>query len=83
MLVGDDYVAESFELSFTAGDTFDLTGCVMIQTNNDNFLEGDHDFIVLVNNISPNGAVVANENFTVTITDADDGGHLLCCQPLS
>ena len=79
-----DYVAGIYVLMFTEGTALnDIMECVTIETINDNVLEGDHDFVVLVDDISPNGAVVANENFTVTITDADDGGHLLCCQPLS
>ena len=77
MLLGPhDYTAGPYEISFTAGDTFNLTGCAMIPTADDDILEGDHEFSVGVDDISPDGAVtVSGGDFTVTITD-DDGGHL-------
>ena len=71
-----DYVAGLHVLMFTEGTALnDIMECVTIETMNDNVLEGDHDFVVLVDDISPNGAVVASENLTVTITDTADGGH--------
>ena len=54
----------------TGTDT--LEDCVMIQTLDDIVLEGDHEFSVGVDGISPPGAVTATESFSVTITD-DDG----------
>ena len=54
---------------------FPLEECVMIETVDDDALEGNHDFSVRVDRISPDGVVTANwESFTVTITDAADGG---------
>ena len=47
----------------------------MIQTSQDLILEGDHDFSVLVENVTPNGALTHSDIFTVTITDAADGGY--------
>ena len=49
----------------------------MIETVVDNVLEGNHDFSVWVDNISPDGAVTASGEFTVTITDAADGEFLM------
>ena len=76
LIIDEDYVAGLHVLMFTEGTALnDIMECVTIATINDNVLEGDHDFIVLVDDISPNGAVVASENLTVTITDTADGGH--------
>ena len=69
----NDYTAGQYEISFTEGDTFDLTGCADIPTIDDAVLEGDHDFVVSVYDITPNGPVTASGDFTVTITDAADG----------
>ena len=69
----NDYTAGQYEITFMAGDTFDLMGCVDIPTIDDMVLEGDHDFIVSVYDITPDGAVTASGDFTVTITDAADG----------
>ena len=74
-VIDQDYVAGIYVLTFTEGTALNVMECVTIETINDNVLEGDHDFVVLVDDISPNGAVVASENLTVTITDAADGGH--------
>ena len=69
-------MAGPYEISFTEGDTFILMGCAMIQTNDDDILEGDHEFSVGVDVISPDGAVtVSGGDFTVTITD-NDGGRM-------
>ena len=53
----------------------------MIETFSDTLLEGDHDFSVIFDGASPDGAVIFDiENFTVTITDSSDGELI---QPLS
>ena len=69
----NDYTAGQYEISFTEGDSFNLMGCANIPTIDDMVLEGDHDFIVSVYDITPDGAVTASGDFTVTITDAADG----------
>ena len=72
-----DYTAGPYEILFSTSDAFPLEGCAMIPTNDDNVLEGDHDFSVGVDVISPDGAVtVSGGDFTVTITD-DDGQQML------
>ena len=77
ILVADgDYTAGPYEILFYISDTFPLEGCTMIPTADDNVLEGDHDFSVGVDDISPGGAVtVSGGDFTVTITD-DDGQQM-------
>ena len=71
-----DYTAGPYHIMFSAGDNFPLEGCTLIPTNDDNVLEGDHDFSVGVDDISPDGAVtVSGANITVTITD-NDGRNL-------
>ena len=72
-----DYTAGPYEILFSAGDTFPLEGCAMIPTNDDDILEGDHDFSVGVDDISPEGTVtVSGGDFSVTITD-NDGQQML------
>ena len=69
---GGDYTAGPYEISFAAGTMLELMGCAMIQTIDDDVLEGDHEFSVGVDDISPDGAVtVSGANITVTITDND------------
>ena len=63
---------------FTNGASFPLNDCVMIQTNDNDRLKGSIDFSVGIGDISPDGAVTADKNFTVTITD-NDGGLMFSC----
>ena len=48
-------------------------GCASIPTLQDLALEGDHDFIVSIDSVTPNNAVTigAQSMHTVTITDND------------
>ena len=75
---GDDFVVGQLEISFTSGTMFNLTGCTIIQTNDDSALEGDHEFVVGVDEVAlanaADGRVTAQVGeFTVTITDSADG----------
>lgn len=66
-----DYIGGPFEIMFTAGTSFPLDDCVIIETVDDNISEGDHEFSVGVDGISPDGAVTTSDSFTVKITDND------------
>ena len=59
---------------FAEGATpFPLMECVEIDTEEDNFLEGDHDFTVVIMDTTPNDSVVIAEpsSHVVTINDND------------
>ena len=68
---GDDYIAEQFQIVFSEGTLLPIEECISVVTIEDDMLEGDHDFNVNVEAISPEGAVDNSVNFTVTITDND------------
>ena len=79
VFIGDDFTVGQPEISFTSGTMFNLMGCTMIQTVDDALLEGNHEFVVGVDEVALNNAadgrvtVQAGEEFTVTITDSADG----------
>ena len=74
---GDDFMPGPHEISFAAYTNFALWGCIIIETNDDNILEGNHDFIVDVDvaalAVGTDNRVTASGEFTVTITDSGDG----------
>ena len=52
-----------------------LMGCTMIPTTDDDILEGDHNFSVAIDSISPDGAVSITglNDHMIIITDDADG----------
>ena len=70
----DDFDDDTYTVVFAEGATpFPLTECVGIDTDEDSFLEGDHDFTVVIMDTAPNDAVVIAEpsSHVVTINDND------------
>ena len=64
-------------MSFTAGTTFPLNGCITeIPTVDDNALEGDHEFTVYIGNVTPNDGVAFDPADTHVVTIIDDDGML-------
>ena len=62
-----DYVFDpSTQLAFTAGS---LSACVDIQILDDNDVEGDHDFEVLITDVTLGTVLITSSVTTVTITD--------------
>ena len=54
------------ELPFTAGS---LSACIDIQILDDNDVEGDHDFEILITDVTLGTVLIASSVTTVTITD--------------
>ena len=60
---------------FAQGATpFPLMECVGIDTDEDNFLEGDHNFSVIIMDATPNDAVVIAEPSTHMVIINDNDG---------
>ena len=60
-----------------AGATFPLSGCITgIPTVDDNALEGDHEFSVSIDSVTPNDAVTFNPADTHVVTIIDNDGML-------
>ena len=60
-----------------AGATFPLTGCITgIPTVDDGVLEGDHEFSVLIDSVTPNDAVTFEPADTHVVTIMDNDGML-------
>ena len=68
----EDYIPPvGFNVTFTAdGLTGDTTQCTMISTIDDDILEGDHDFTVMVDSASPDVVTVGTpSSATATLLD--------------
>ena len=64
---------------FTVGSTFPATKCINISTAQDDFLEGDHDFLVYIVSTMLNDAVTISSPSTHMVTiDDDDGAYVAC-----
>ena len=69
-----DYSGGPYQIRFTEGDPIPHSICAMISTTNDDLLEGDHNFTVAIDTITPTEVVtVIASSFSVTITDDADG----------
>ena len=70
----DDYIPPTdFNVTFAAdGLMGDTTQCAMISTTNDDVLEGDHDFTVIVDSTTPDVVTVGTpSSATATLLDND------------
>ena len=73
----DDFAANTYTVSFAAGDTFPLMGCISgIPTVDDDALEGDHEFSVSIDSVTPNDAVSFDSTATHVVTIIDNDGML-------
>ena len=78
----DDYIPPvGFNVTFAAdGLTGDATQCVMISTTDDDVLEGDHNFTVMVDSATPDVVTVGTpSSVTATLLDNDSMFSLHCC----
>ena len=75
-----DFTEGTYTVSFTEGTAFPLSDCVSIPTIEDSVLEGDHDFSVSVDSVTPNDAVTfdSTETHLVTIIDNDGMYGMVC-----
>ena len=64
---------------FTVGTTFPDTQCIDISTDDDDFLEGDHDFTVSIVSTTLNDAVTISAPSTHVVTIDDDDGTYVAC----
>ena len=67
-----------YSIMFTEGTPFPLMDCVSIPTIDDGLLEGDHDFTVQIESVTPNTvAMISAMESTQVVTIIDNDGMLL------
>ena len=77
----NDFTHQVYTEIFAVGTTFpdNVARCIEIPTNNDVFLEGDHEFTVSIMSTMPNDAVTISAPSTHVVTiDDDDGAYVAC-----
>ena len=75
----DDYIPPAdLNVTFAAdGLMGNATQCVMILTTDDDVLEGDHDFTVMVDSVTPDVVTVGTpSSATATLLDNDSKLHI-------
>ena len=68
---GVDYVYQNYSLSFKDGETSKL---LIIRIIDDNIVEPDENYTLVINANTLNGRIIVGENGTTTITILDDDG---------
>ena len=77
----EDYISPAdFNVTFAADDLMgDATQCAMISTTDDNVLEGDHDFTVMLGRATPDVVTIDTpSSATATLVD-NDSMHIFAC----
>ena len=74
----NDFTHRTYTEVFTVGTTFPDTQCIDISTTEDDFLEGDHEFIVSIVSTTLNDAVTISSPSThVATIDDNDGENII------
>ena len=74
-MLGEDFTEPSpLQVTFSSGDVVGDTACAALGIINDNNLEGDHEFTVNLESVTPPGPVISNSSSTTTVSIMDDEG---------
>jgi len=74
-VLGEDFTEPSpLQVTFSSGDLIGDTACTTLGIINDNNLEGDHEFTVSLETVTPPGPVISNSSSTATVSIMDDEG---------
>ena len=74
-MFGEDFTEPSpLQVTFSSGDVVGDTACTAFGIINDNNLEGDHEFTVNLESVTPPGPVISNSSSTTTVSIMDDEG---------
>ena len=74
-VLGEDFTEPSLlQVTFSSDDLIGDTACITLGIINDNNLEGDHEFTVSLETVTPPGPVISNSSSTATISIMDDEG---------
>lgn len=76
---GEDFDGDNLEATFPIGTTFNeqvQTACVDISIINDDALEGDHSFTVVLSNANPSSVTISPPFSSATVIIEDDDGML-------
>ena len=76
---GDDFTHQMYTEVFILGTTFSDIQCIDISTTEDDFLEGDHEFIVSIVSTTLNNAVTISSPSTHVVTIDDNDGTYVAC----
>ena len=74
-MLGEDFTEPSLlQVTFSSGDVVGDTACTTLGIIDDNNLEGDHEFTVNLESVTPPGPVISNSSSTTTVSIMDDEG---------
>ena len=74
-VLGEDYTEPSpLQVTFSSGDMVGDTACAAFGILNDDNLEGDHEFTVNLESVTPPGPVLSAP-FSTTVSISDDEGR--------